>query len=63
MDAATRRKIGNIIGSLSSVQSDLITLSNQIRQNCKGIGENDCANAIEEVASDCGKAKSYLYHL
>ena len=63
MDAATRREINSIIGELSSIQSSLISVSNGIRRDFSGISEHECANAIESVASDCGKAVNSLYHL
>ncbi len=63
MDASTRRKINGIINELSSIKSELNNISSGIVRDCHGVGEYDCSNAIDEVASDCGSAISKLYHL
>lgn len=63
MDSSTRNEINSIIRELKSIQSELYTVSSGIRKNFSGISEHECAEAVESVASDCGKAINSLYHL
>ncbi len=63
MDDSTRKKINSIISELKSIQSDLYTVSSGVRKQFSGISEHECADAIESVANDCGKAINSLYHL
>lgn len=63
MDSSTRNEINSIIRELKSIQSELYTVSNGVRKIFSGISEHECSEAIESVASDCGKAINRLYHL
>ena len=63
MDAKARAELNSIKSELNSIINELESISKGVRNDFKGIGNGECANCIDKVASQYRTVKRKLDNL
>lgn len=63
MTAKGRRELEHIKNELRSIILELDSISDGIRRDFSGIGNDQCANSIDKVISQCRRAQTKLNNL
>lgn len=60
MDAAGKKKLQTIKAELNAVIRELESLSGSVRSDFEGIGNDKCADAVEDVVKQCHTVRGKL---
>ena len=60
MDAAGKKKLQTIKAELNAVIRELESLSGSVRSDFEGIGNDKCADAMEDVVKQCHTVRGKL---